>query len=468
MALNYSYHPVFSAHLSDDNLVSPIRLSNGYLIEGNPEKNGDGLIRNWQSNRDVGDCFDYGRERVDRGGSQESVSNDIVDLLPSDPFGMDISTTFTAITGWLEDLDYGGYGNDGLGPNKRDYELFAGLNYIWNNAMRFQTFSTNQGFDDKGNLAGTVDGCIHVGHKSDCIMEDGSSSKNENTEEYQDFDGFLSSGDGGAPHLALYLSLGYLNVQDLLSVERVCRSLYSTVQSESLLWRNIHIDQPLNERITDDVLLQLTSRAQGKLQCLSLVECPRITDDGLKRVLESNPNLIKLSVPGCTRLSIEGVVNSLKAFQSKGIPGIKYLRIGGLYGVTQKHFEELVALLGPNIQKQKNGSKPHFYHRGNFYLSCDDERAIDIEACPKCHNLRLVYDCPSEGCQVKEHTTTQLCRACTLCIARCVQCGRCINEREYEETFCLELLCSECSQQLTKCQEGGDSVVAISRNSPHG
>lgn len=296
MALNYSYHPVFSAHLSDDNLVSPIRLSNGYLIEGNPEKNGDGLIRNWQSNRDVGDCFDYGRERVDRGGSQESVSNDIVDLLPSDPFGMDISTTFTAITGWLEDLDYGGYGNDGLGPNKRDYELFAGLNYIWNNAMRFQTFSTNQGFDDKGNLAGTVDGWIHVGHKSDCIMEDGSSSKNENTEEYQDFDGFLSSGDGGAPHLALYLSLGYLNVQDLLSVERVCRSLYSTVQSESLLWRNIHIDQPLNERITDDVLLQLTSRAQGKLQCLSLVECPRITDDGLKRVLESNPNLIKVSI----------------------------------------------------------------------------------------------------------------------------------------------------------------------------
>lgn len=180
------------------------------------------------------------------------------------------------------------------------------------------------------------------------------------------------------------------------------------------------------------------------------------------------PSCLQLSVPGCTRLSIEGVVNSLKAFQSKGVRGIKYLRIGGLYGVTQKHFEELVALLGPDIQKQKNGSKPHFYHRGNFYLSCDDERAIDIEACPKCHNLRLVYDCPSESCQVKEPTTAQLCRACTLCIARCVQCGSCINEREYEETFCLELLCSECSQQLTKYQEGGDSVLGISRNSPHG
>jgi hypothetical protein len=41
--------------------------------------------------------------------------------------------------------------------------------------------------------------------------------------------------------------------------------------------------------------LQLTNRAQGNLQCLSLVECPRITDDGLKHVLENNPRLTKVS-----------------------------------------------------------------------------------------------------------------------------------------------------------------------------
>lgn len=68
------------------------------------------------------------------------------------------------------------------------------------------------------------------------------------------------------------------------------------MRGDTLLWKNIHIDQPLNEKITDDVLLQLSNRAQGNLQSLSLVECPRITDDGLRRVIESNPKLSKVSI----------------------------------------------------------------------------------------------------------------------------------------------------------------------------
>lgn len=162
---------------------------------------------------------------------------------------------------------------------------------------------------------------------------------------------------------------------------------------------------------------------------------------------------MQLSVPGCTRLSIEGIVNSLKAFKSMAAQGVKHLRIGGLYGVTHKHFEELKLLLGTDSQMQQNARQPHIYHRGNFYLSCDDDRDIDIEVCPRCQNVRLVYDCPAEACQGKGHAT-QVCRACTLCIARCVHCGRCINDSEYEETFCLELLCSDCWKQLMKCQEG--------------
>ncbi|CBI27542.3 unnamed protein product, partial [Vitis vinifera] len=392
MALNFSHRPIFPAHLAEDNLVSPIRIANG----------------------EVADCFDYGRDRDDRGGSQqESVSNDILDLLPSDPFGMDISTTFTAITGWLEDLevDYGG----------------------------FQALPGKAWLDDKSDIA------CGSGNENVC----GASCQ---AEEFREFNGSCYDGDGAAPHAAVSFALGYLGLRDLLSVERVCRSLRATVQSDPLLWRSIHVDQPLNERITDDILLQLTRRAQGNLQGLHLVECPRITDDGLKRVLESNPRLTKLCVPGCTRLSIEGVVNMLRAFQSTGTPGIKHLRIGGLYGVAHKHFEELKLLLGIDIHEQKNAHKPHFYNRGNFYLLGDDDRAIDIETCPRCQNLRLVYDCPADGCQVKENAA-QVCRACTLCIARCVQCGRCINDGEYEETFCLEWLCSDCFKQQPQCQE---------------
>ncbi|GMI99775.1 RCAR3 INTERACTING F-BOX PROTEIN 1 [Hibiscus trionum] len=449
MALNFSHRPIFPAHLTEDR-VSPLRMVNGYLVEGIQQKNGDGCKESWHSNHD---CFDYERDKsCARFGSHESVSNDIIDLLPSDPFGMDVS-----IAGWLEDLeiDYGHYVRDDMGTGDDSYRLFAGLNFIWNNTMWFQTLpgerkaSVSGGFGEcsQSNERGNV--FDHAGFGSACNASDILCFGNEDTvsvdhenNEFQDCKVFPAENEG-APHEALILALGYLDVQNLFSVERVCTSLRSAVQNDPLLWRNIHIDQPLSEKITDDVLLQITSRAQGSLQCLSLVDCQRITDEGLKCVVEENPKLVKLSIPGCTRLSIEGILNSLKALRSAGRQGVKHLRIAGVYGVTLKHFEELKLLLGMDNQIQQIEHKPLFYNRRNVYLSCEDDRAIDIETCPRCNNVRLVYDCPVEGCQQRDHSG-QPCRACTLCIARCIECGRCINDGEYEETFSLELLCSDC------------------------
>lgn len=131
----------------------------------------------------------------------------------------------------------------------------------------------------------------------------------------------------------------------------------------------------------------------------------------------------------------------------KDVPGIKQLRIGGISGVTREYFEELqLLLLGSDCKNMASSHKPHFYHRGNFYLPYDDDRAMDIEICPRCENCRLVYDCPAEGCQVKDNASP-VCRACTICIPRCAQCGRCINDNEYEETFCLDWLCLDCFEQ---------------------
>lgn len=272
MALNFSHRPIFSGGLSEEN------LSGGW--------------------HDV----DYG---CDRGAAtQDCVSNDILDLLPSDPFGMDMSTTFTAITGWLE-VDYGGYRRDEVAVSDDNYQLFAGLNFIWNNAMRFHTFPTGgntcteekkeHGMSGFGESSGK-ESC-QFGFGSACDVDDmlgfGCECKNDMDD---DNDENCLGGDELAPHPALSFALSYLGLSDLLAVERVCKYLHSTVRGDPLLWRRIHIDQPLNERITDDVLLQLTNRAQGKLQCLSLVECTRITDDGLKRVLETNPKLTKVTL----------------------------------------------------------------------------------------------------------------------------------------------------------------------------
>lgn len=342
--------------------------------------------------------------------------------------------------------------------------------------MRFQSFpSCHVRSDDKMNKGDPVnwfvgerdmrDALAHVGLGSACNVGDtagfnnvGSGSFLPQTMAGTDCSTSCSAENEGAPHEALSFALGYLGVKDLLTVESVCRSLRLTVKNDPLLWRSIHIEKPLNE-ISDDALLRLTSRAQGNLQCLSLLECTRITDDGLRRVLDSNPLLTKLFVPACTRLSIEGVVNMLKSFNSKrGKMGIKHLRIGGLYGATHEHVEELRFLLGADSQKQQNNVyKPHFFSRRNIYRLSDDNRAIDVQICPRCGKMRMVYDCPAEGCQVKDQAT-QECRACSLCILRCSQCGRCINNTEYEETFCLELLCSDCFRQPLKCedeQEGG-------------
>ncbi|KAE8021379.1 hypothetical protein FH972_007273 [Carpinus fangiana] len=121
---------------------------------------------------------------------------------------------------------------------------------------------------------------------------------------------------------------------------------------------------------------------------------------------------MQLSVPGCIRLSIEGILDNLRTLKFVGSPGIKHLRIGGICRVKDKHFEELQVLL--------NARSPQIYCGRNSHISCDDDRAIDIE---RCQQLRLVYDCPAESCQGK-HQAAQSCRACILCIARCKKQGR--------------------------------------------
>lgn len=163
---------------------------------------------------------------------------------------------------------------------------------------------------------------------------------------------------------------------------------------------------------------------------------------------------LQLNVQGCMKLTIDGIVDCLKSYKLVAVTGIKHLRVHAILGVTQKHFEELKSLLGIDDNLQNN-HMPCFLLQGSPHLSNDDDRPIDIDMCPRCQNPRLVYDCPVRDCQGKDHTT-QVCRACTLCIARCVQCGKCLNDEKYEETFFLEKVCSDCWNQALLCQVSED------------
>ncbi|XP_065878881.1 F-box protein SKIP14 [Euphorbia lathyris] len=390
---------------------------------------------------------------VDPFGMEIMPSGMVINCLPVDPFGSDINSRVTAIKDWLQEFDedfesnFSKYGIDEAEKDTVRDGLLAGLDLFFNSAMKLQP--------EKGNLS--LDAMLIRNHRADRFFDD--HELTSGSFDPKDYIGNLVLGDkvkevqeGGDPHDGLFYVLSYLGVDSLLVVERVCKSLRDAVRGDSLLWRSIHVDHPLNLKLTDEALVKLTTRAQGTLQCLSLVECIKITDNGLKQVLDSNPSLTKLGVPRCVRLSIDGILSNMRLLKSSGTLKIKQLRIGGIFCVTKEQFEELKFILDADDDRQLKVSRPCYYHLGQLYVSLDDDRAIDIEMCPKCQKVRLVYDCPAKGCQGKD-TSQELCRACTLCIARCIYCGCCVDDSNYEETFCLDFLCVVCFKSLLSYEE---------------
>ncbi|KAJ4827328.1 hypothetical protein Tsubulata_003279 [Turnera subulata] len=370
-----------------------------------------GLDSSWES-------YYQGMEKAELEECNKAVYDDIADCLPVDPFGSSVNSPVAAIKVLLrcseiaiEEDEEGNF----------DEEFVLGVDFF-------------------------IDGLF--GFESE--LGDGVVCDEEKKE---------SQGVGGDPHDALFFALGYLGLEDLLSMERVCKSFRDAVRGDALLWKSISIDQPLSRKLTDDVIIKLTSRAQGNLQCLNLVDCIFITEYGLKQVLESNPRLTKLSVPGCIKLNANSILSSLRVLKSAGTLRIKQLRIGGLPDVSQKEFEELKFLLGADDLLRTK--KPLFHREGQRYLSEDHDQAIDIEACPRCQKLRLVYDCPTETCQDKEKAN-QPCRACFQCVHRCLNCGRCVVNCVYEETLHREYMCLDCFKQLLSCQEKPEAEGASS------
>ncbi|KAL8136578.1 hypothetical protein V2J09_002579 [Rumex salicifolius] len=384
--------------------------------------------------------------------SHAPAQRDVADSLPSDPFGMDVSTAFWGITGsfeGLDDIDWSYESGDHV--NKREGDgLVFGLNLVCRGRFRFMPDVGNDESDSKKNTF-SIDRVI-VANEMEEFMDFGPDADSDTGSTIEDVQGCSEISDeshGGEPHYAMFLALRYLGVKDLLSVEMVCRSLNYAVKSDPSMWMNCNVDHPLNNILTDDALIKLTSRACGHLKTLTLVGCLRITNAGIKHIVDNNPCLTKLSVPGCFRLNI---AEMLTTFKSAGVSALKQLRIGGLAGVTSEQYEDLKILLRVDDQLQSRPHKPVYYHDSNSCISVDDDRPIDIEKCPRCNEVRLVYDCPSESCQKTEASNS--CKACFLCVNRCINCGCCLTNRDYVETFVLDAICLDCWDKIFNSQEG--------------
>ncbi|KAF7009745.1 hypothetical protein CFC21_024248 [Triticum aestivum] len=247
---------------------------------------------------------------------------------------------------------------------------------------------------------------------------------------------------GSAPHDGMKYALAYLGLRDILATEMVCKSLHSWIRTHSLVWKCIHVEPVLSGKITDPDLLRLTQKIPGDLQCLNINDCINITDNGLNAVLQSNLRLTKLSIARCPRLTLDGLIANLKSFNMKAVSGIKCLRIDKNFNLPKEDYEELLSLLSIDKRQELHNRAPRFRHSNHFLLDCNDGYALDIEMCPICQSYKLVFDCPEAECSDKR---SGKCRACEVCIKRCRQCGRCLERNEkFEEKFDLVYLCYKC------------------------
>lgn len=238
---------------------------------------------------------------------QEVEESDPVDLLPTDPFGMNLETTFTAaIASCIGDISVmsgaGHFGSDG------DDDIYTDLSYYLNQAFVLTPEQWSGGYTG-------VEGSFASGGPSGAGGTD-KFSRLPPSASYSDTIGVMEDPssscmaalpccdmvpaapvqEGNDAHEAMVFVLSYLGLRDILSIEMVCKSLRSAVRNEPFLWKCIHIDSDLGEKVSDANLLCLTQKCSGSLQCLSLVACQNITDQGLKAVLASNLQLTKVSM----------------------------------------------------------------------------------------------------------------------------------------------------------------------------
>ncbi|KAH7570914.1 hypothetical protein JRO89_XS05G0221800 [Xanthoceras sorbifolium] len=258
------------------------------------------------------------------------------------------------------------------------------------------------------------------------------------------------------PHEALFLVLAYLPLYELLVMSEVCMALREAVSKDVLPWLNIIVQKPLSSRVSDEILMKITSKSNGRLTTLALIRCVQITDDGLRRVIQKNPFIDKLLIPGCTSLTPEGITRAVETLSQQNHT-LKTLHINGIYNISKHHLETLESRLKPNPpmheNHQQNQKRPFLYHQyRNSPLNKEVDRNIDVEICPRCDEVRLVYDCSRAVCKrIRKASFRADCRGCDICIPRCVECGGCVESEDMELAVCFDVLCSDCWLLLPKC-----------------
>ncbi|EPS64732.1 hypothetical protein M569_10049, partial [Genlisea aurea] len=208
-------------------------------------------------------------------------------------------------------------------------------------------------------------------------------------------------------HDGIFFVLQYLTFLELLRMAEVCKSLRDAVRDDIVPGNKLVVYGNWKPQFSDDWLAGLAAKLGGRVQTLVLVQCFGITDDGLLRFVLSNPKITELHVR-CCRVTPEGLITVARHLR------LKILRMEGTLFVNKDHLETLHQLV------QSPYHQRIFSHRFGVYQLNQLGRAIDVEVCPKCNLVEVVYDCPRVSCEDK-------CRACLCCTSRCLGCGACLR-----------------------------------------
>ncbi|MCO5601465.1 hypothetical protein L7F22_055588 [Adiantum nelumboides] len=159
----------------------------------------------------------------------------------------------------------------------------------------------------------------------------------------------------------------------------------------------------------------------------------------------------QLFLPGCSGISADGVVNIVKAHTDlwgATMPCLKELKLRNIRGLTEHHLHSLLTIMGIPVVPRPVSKLRFFNEDDHQQLRDHEQRPIDVEVCPKCRDVRIVYDCTRKECQDKQE-----CRACAFCTMRCAECGICLQEDECNDTACFDSMCLNCWLKRPKCSE---------------
>ena len=101
-------------------------------------------------------------------------------------------------------------------------------------------------------------------------------------------------------------------------------------------------------------------------------------------------------MPTCTGLTGDGVVKIVQLLhEHKG--NINRLRLNGISRMSKHHLDIIMSLMSNGSPQDR---RPLFYnYRAREVLNTNDERPIDVDVCPLCTNVRLVFDCTRDDCR---------------------------------------------------------------------